>query len=292
MIQGGTGKMEPKKYGKYLIKAPIEKWHYGENVIRMSGDKNFGGVNVSFAWGGIPGNSEPYHMIKDAHKHDFDQFLCFIGGDLMNIREFGAEIELSLGEEKEKHIIDYTSLIYIPKGLTHCPLNIKRVDKTIVMMDIYFSPNYVRSSINNLTPDNKNIVGTKYDKYIIKEPIAKGRSATSLRFYGRKLNGYPFSVIRSCMAKPYDMREDVHAHDYDQFLCFMGGNPMDVKEFNAEVELSLGEEREKQIINSPTIAYIPKGLMHCPLNFKRVDKPIAFMNIFLTPTYTMSVKED
>jgi len=78
----------------------------------------------------------------EAMVHDFDQFLWFIGGDPTNVRDFGAEVELSLGEEQRKHVIDSTSIVYIPKGLVHCPLHYKNVKKPFVVLDMSMTPKY------------------------------------------------------------------------------------------------------------------------------------------------------
>jgi hypothetical protein len=47
----------------------------------------------------------------------------------------------------------------------------------------------------------------------------------------------------------------------------------------------MGEEGEKNIINSATIVCIPKGLVHGPLNFKKIGRPILFCDIYLSPEY-------
>ncbi len=72
-------------------------------------------------------------MIDNAHKHEFDQFLYFIGGDPNNFTEFDAEVELTL--DGKVNSITYTSWVYIPKGLMHCPLNVKRIGKPIIFID-------------------------------------------------------------------------------------------------------------------------------------------------------------
>jgi len=131
---------------------------------------------------------------------------------------------------------------------------------------------------------------TKYGKYIIKEPLGKANHAEVpgpvLKMTGEKdCNGAPLVMVCECITKPFLMVKDGHVHDFNQFLVFLGGNPQNMKEFGAEVELSLGDEGEKHIINTSAIVYVPKGLRHCPLNFKKVDKPIIFMDIGLTPTY-------
>ena len=60
----------------------------------------------------------------------------------MDIRDFGAEVELYLGDEGEKHIIDKTTVVHVPAGLSHCPLNFTKVDKPIIFMDIYPAAEY------------------------------------------------------------------------------------------------------------------------------------------------------
>ena len=73
-------------------------------------------------------------------------------------------------------------------------------------------------------------------------------------------------------------------------IYFLGSNPDDMSEFDAEIHLSLGEEQEKYVITSPTAIYILAGLMHCPLTWERVDKPVMFSEICMTPRY--EPKED
>jgi hypothetical protein len=127
---------------------------------------------------------------------------------------------------------------------------------------------------------------SKYEKYFIKEPIIEGRFAPRLRFFsGNYFGDINFSIMWNCITEPFLMVEEPHAHDFDQFLHFYGGNSMDITDFGAEIELSLGEEGEKHIINTTTVVHIPKGVIHCPLNFKRVERPIIFMNVALTPEY-------
>jgi hypothetical protein len=81
------------------------------------------------------------------------------------------------------------------------------------------------------------------------------------------------------------MEEGSMVHDFDQCLLLIGANPDDMSEFDAEVELYLGEEREKHIINSATVVNIPAGLVHCPLNIVKVKKPILFMDISIVGKY-------
>jgi hypothetical protein len=76
-----------------------------------------------------------------------------------------------------------------------------------------------------------------------------------------------------------------HSHPFDEFLCFLGGNMENMFDFDATIELSMGEEQELYLIEQPTVVFMPAGFVHTPLTFKRIDKPVLFHPIALTPAY-------
>ena len=126
----------------------------------------------------------------------------------------------------------------------------------------------------------------KYGNLFHEKPIVEGKFTPRLIFYSRKYVGEKnFSLLWNCVTEPYMMAEEPHSHDFDQFLHFYGADSMDISSFDAEVEFSLGEEGEKHIITETTVVHIPKGMIHCPLYFKVVNKPVIFMNVALTPEY-------
>jgi hypothetical protein len=132
---------------------------------------------------------------------------------------------------------------------------------------------------------------TKYGKYILKairgENAHHETSATipvvleGLKDWG----GIKHRMKWAFITQPILLENEPHSHDCDEFLCFLSCNPVNEHDFSAEVELSLGQEGEKQIIESPTIVCIPRGLVHCPLNFKIINKPVLFCHIYLSPEY-------
>ena len=40
-------------------------------------------------------------------------------------------------------------------------------------------------------------------------------------------------------------------------------------------------------IDEPTVIYIPRGLVHGPVKFKKIGKPIALLSCFLAPEYSV-----
>jgi hypothetical protein len=79
-----------------------------------------------------------YHTATDIqvepHTHNFDEILGFFGSDPKDLRDLSGEIELWLGDEK--HILTKSCMVFIPKGLVHSPLILRRIDKPVFHFSI------------------------------------------------------------------------------------------------------------------------------------------------------------
>jgi hypothetical protein len=131
---------------------------------------------------------------------------------------------------------------------------------------------------------------TKYGKYLTTEvlkedPKHPGAHVTSTRHL-ESFGGGHLSIDSMYITRPHLMISQPHQHEFSQYLSFFSANPNDAKDFDAEIEITLGEELEKHIIKSPTAAYIPAGLMHGPINFAKINKPVLFVDIALTGKYS------
>ena len=131
---------------------------------------------------------------------------------------------------------------------------------------------------------------TKYGKYISREPLrAIGTQPLLKGIEMYDVNGPQWDtaciVHYSAVDKPILLLKEPHTHPYPEFVCFIGGNVMKVRDFEAEIEMYMGEEQEKHIITSSTVVYLPAGFPHCPLNFKVVKKPVVLMTISLGKEY-------
>jgi len=141
--------MADTKYGKYILRETREKKSRPETSAVTSavleGLEDWAGIQHRINWKYI---SQPVIVVEEPHIHDFDEFLVFLGSDASNVEDFGAEVELSLGEEGEKYVIDTTSVVCIPKGLVHCPLNFRKIGKPILFCNVYIAPEYVRKPVS------------------------------------------------------------------------------------------------------------------------------------------------
>ena len=137
----------------------------------------------------------------------------------------------------------------------------------------------------------------KYDKYIIKKPkptepltvshtenvpqdmykrilylddeVIKGAFYATCSWFGKAHN--------KSLSKP-------HAHDWDEVLAFIGSNPEDPSNLGGEFDIWLDDE--KHTITESCFVYIPKGLKHCPIVHRRIDRPIIHLSIGTTTKYS------
>ena len=68
------------------------------------------------------------------------------------------------------------------------------------------------------------------------------------------------------------MEEKSHSHPFEEVVTLFGTDPENPKDLCGEVEFWMGDE--KYMITQSCIIYVPKGIMHCPLIFHKVDRPI------------------
>jgi hypothetical protein len=145
------GNMSSSKFAKYirsgLVTTPTPHPEVTSPRLGLKSGSGFGNTNFSMSWWAI---TEPFIMVTDCHKHDFDQFIIFAGGDIRNMKDLGGLVEFGLsenGKQIETQVITEATMIFIPAGLYHGPLNFKRINdpaKPILFHDLFFSPEYKR----------------------------------------------------------------------------------------------------------------------------------------------------
>jgi hypothetical protein len=135
---------------------------------------------------------------------------------------------------------------------------------------------------------------TKYGKYIVREPLEKG-SVPSLHICaeegcdGARFPNFPVEVQLFTISEPMAFPLPAHAHDGDEIFFIFGSNPQNYYDFDAEIEIHIGEEGEKHIVNTTSIVYMPRGLVHGPLAVTKVKKPFQWMHVLFTPKYDVTV---
>jgi hypothetical protein len=118
------------KYGRYIItrvkpkKFPPRKGPPTAETMRvvsLDDDMSKGAIYAEFVWVW----SGTTTMAPQGHAHDWDEMIGIIGSDRENPRDLGGEVSIMLGDEK--HNLTQSSLIFVPGGLYHCPLEFKNI---------------------------------------------------------------------------------------------------------------------------------------------------------------------
>jgi hypothetical protein len=137
------------RYGRYIITEP--KPHApppsdksaepprarATQVVSLDDEVSPGAFYADFVWlwsGDLTMSPEP-------HAHDFDELIGIVGcSGSENPRTVGADVSIAIGDEK--HSIKQSSLIFVPKGLTHCPLEFNNITQPVLCFTIGNAPKW------------------------------------------------------------------------------------------------------------------------------------------------------
>jgi hypothetical protein len=145
----------PAEGGKFANMSAAE---IGKNIITEQGKRQISrgsiGLSISdeiipgvkFFWQGgwmLPTSNFRAHNSETSHSHDCDEIIGFFGTNLEDWHDLGGRVELWL--DGEKHILTKSFLIFIPKGMKHCPMIIHNVDRPIFHFTTGPAASYIRS---------------------------------------------------------------------------------------------------------------------------------------------------
>jgi len=92
----------------------------------------------------------------------------------------------------------------------------------------------------------------------------------------RDVPGSKLAIGFAYVERPETLGGATHSHAHDQWIFLIGGNSKNFLDFDADCEMLLGDKVRK--INYPCYFYIPANTPHCPLEVKRIGKPLVFID--------------
>jgi len=125
------------------------------------------------------------------------------------------------------------------------------------------------------------VTETKYGKYILRGPKKGETNPTFLRHIaqldGSMIEG-AFNFTLTYISPKQDHKvHGPHFHEYPEMIGFIGADLNNPFDLGGEVDIYIGEELEKHTFNQTTIVYFPPNLVHCPLVYKKIEKPFFFL---------------
>jgi hypothetical protein len=301
----------PQKEFAHLIKPVAMKnapeGLYSEPRYWME-SKDMEGFNAQFSYGFV---KEPgvFHPLDGALVHPYDELLVFEGTEFGNILYLGAEVSVELGEEREEHVFSEPSVVLIPKGLQHGPVNVRRADRPIAHYTIGLGPAYQAEAVPG-KPGTSKTTGSKYShlikpmKTVIDESsdpmssvigrdgvmrpadmgVGPGNGDQVVWLYGKDLEGFEVNFTWGFYSRcgKWHRGGEAHTHPEEEILCFLPLDPDKPDYLGAELELGMGKDYERHIFNTPTICICPGGFPHLPLITRWADTPYAFIVVCLS----------
>jgi len=118
-VIGRDGVMRPAERGVGPGNGDQIVWLYGKDLEDFP---------INFTWG-FYSRCGKWHRGGEAHTHPEEEILCFLGLDEGNLGYLGAELELGMGKDYERHIFNTPTVAICPAGFPHLPLITRWVDK-------------------------------------------------------------------------------------------------------------------------------------------------------------------
>jgi hypothetical protein len=81
----------------------------------------------------------PYNII-DRQTHEYGTLFFFLGIDNDDCTNLGAEVELLIGPEKERHVINKSAIVYVPKETAHGPFRVTKANGQFNFLEIVAGP--------------------------------------------------------------------------------------------------------------------------------------------------------
>lgn len=136
------------KTGKYIVqdlkdpdmgtpefKAMYKK--FANRILWIDDNVVEGAFQMNTAWYFDVPEKDP---VFDEHVHDYDELIGFYGSNPDDPYDLGAEMEVTI--DGEVHKITRTSMIFLPAGMPHMPLSIRKVDRPVFHFSIVLNPEY------------------------------------------------------------------------------------------------------------------------------------------------------
>ena len=149
--------MAATKYGKYFINYDPRRWpNERRPVMARMEDGVVKGSNFYIVHWVFPGFEAPlgnYPMAgHPPHIHKDAELLFHIGTNPDDPMDLGAEVEMYMGKELERHVFNKTTVIYIPPNFIHCPWRPLKTVRPWIFVEVNQGPMHTEKSYRQILP--------------------------------------------------------------------------------------------------------------------------------------------
>lgn len=221
-----------------------------------------------------------------AHTHPFDELLVFFGFS-NDLNYLGADMELSMGKEREKRKFSDPMVIVAPSNLPHCPLITEKVYQPFGHFHIALGERYLKNqkTVEQDGETDGNKYTHLYNQMVVKDGPGGADARQIVTMAGSELENMDVNIMMGLYDKPGPWETQTHVHPYDEVMVFFSLDQTDINNLGAEMTVEIGAEHECHTFDKPTAIAFPKGTPHFPITCNKVDRPYAVMRIGLSSEY-------
>jgi hypothetical protein len=128
-----------------------------------------------------------------------------------------------------------------------------------------------------------------YSKYIVEKPAyevtptvdVKGRIPAMTLMSGNLVPGTKMYIETGWVLGMPDPNPHIgeHTHEYDEVILHLGMDPKKPEDLGAEIEILI--DGKPFLIKNTSGIYVPKGIKHGPLTWKKFEKPHLELTIMI-----------
>jgi len=141
-----------KTYDKYFLPYTETRWIAGGPVIARLDSTVMSGSNFYILHWVLPSDDPPMPVGHPPHIHKEPELLIHIGTNPDDPGDLGAEVEMFMGPEMERHVITRSTVIYIPPGMIHAPWRPLKTYRPWIMLQINQGPEHTEKFYPQLLP--------------------------------------------------------------------------------------------------------------------------------------------
>jgi hypothetical protein len=87
--------------------------------------------------------------------HKYPEVFMHLGTDPDNPLDLGAEVEMFVGPEMEKHIITRSTIICLPANFPHSPWRIQKVTRPFLIVTVNQSTKHTEKALRDMVPKDE-----------------------------------------------------------------------------------------------------------------------------------------
>jgi hypothetical protein len=231
--------------------------------------KDFFSVDCTWFW-----RSNPNQIVEATRISDCNQVIGLVGANPED--PFSLSGEITIWIDGKKNLLNKSSLIFVPAGVSYGPIQINHMEHPIFYTTIAIRPDPSAAGLKrDQSLPRYTIISETKEKTVTPPRDQALKSARLLHIEDDMAKGAFYVDFVWLFEGHGQAPMGVHDHEWEELIAMTGCDPEHPHDVGGTFSLDLADETH--MIKKSTLVCIPAHVMHCPWKFIEVKKPtLAF----------------